>query len=147
MEQSRKRLKILSMAILIFAGATILKRLSMILFGGLNDATVSVGLSGGILLVAKMVLLAVSLVVLLPHVYVGVKGLKMAENPDLAKKGHVFWATVLLVLNLVGLLSSVQSIVGRVFIVENVLEILGGLVEAAIFYGYIKYAKAVSEEG
>ena len=144
MEQSRKNLKISSIVVLVFAGLSLLNLVFELLFGEINRAEIPAGSPNNILLITKIILAVVTIVLLLPQVYIGIKGLKVAKNPD-ASKGHIIWGTILFVLSIVGMVSPVINIVTQNNIGENVSTLLSILVETLVYFEYIKYAKAVAK--
>lgn len=145
MEQTRKHLKISSLIVLLFAALSLLNIVSELLFGDLNNATIPEGSPDNILLITKIILLVFSLVLLAPQIYIGFKGLKMAKNPD-SSKAHIVWAIILFVLSIVGLISPAIAIVKQDNVFEHVSEFFSIVLEAVIFYDYIRCARAVSKE-
>lgn len=143
MEQSRKYLKISSIVVLIFAGLTLLNLVSELLFGELNRAEIPAGSPENILLITKIILLVVSILLLLPQVYVGIKGLKMAKNPD-SSKAHIIWGTILLVIAVLGLVSPAIALIKQEDVFNNVSELFSILVDVIVFFDYVKYARRVS---
>ena len=144
MEQARKHLKISSIIVLVFAGLTLLNLVSELLFGELNRAEIPDGSPDNILLITKILLLVVSLLLLLPQVYVGLKGLKMAKKPD-SSKAHIIWGTILLVIAILGLVSPAIAIIKQEDVFNNVSELLSILVDVVVFFDYVKYARMVSK--
>ena len=140
MERNRKNLKITSIVLLIFAGSSVLNILGEVLFGELNNATESASL----VLAAKIILLVVSGLCLLPQVYVGLKGLKIAKTPD-ASRAHIFWATVLLVFAVIGLISPALALLRGASVGQNVGGILSQLIEICLYYEYLTFAKAIAK--
>ena len=144
MEKARKNLKITSIVLLIMAGSTMLNILGEIFFGELNRSAVPEGAPANILLIAKIILLVISTLLLWPQVYVAVKGIKIAKNP-VATKRHIFWATVLLVLSVLGLISPVLELLRSEGVYQNVGSILSMLIEVCLYYEYRKYAKEIAK--
>ena len=144
MENTRKHLKFSSLAILAMAGLTFINIVSELLLGELNGAEIPAGSPDKTLLITKIILMVVSFLFLLPQVYVGIKGLKIAKNPD-SSKGHIVWGTILLVIAVIGLLSPIVAIVKQEAVFENASELLSVAVEVAFFYDYVKYARAVAK--
>ena len=143
MEQTRKHLKTTSIIVLALAGLTLLNLLFELFFGELKNAEIPAGSPDNILLIAQIFVLVVSLLMLLPQVYIGIKGLKMAKNPD-SSKGHIVWGVILLVFAVLGLLSPLLALVqgnGEAF--GNVSEVLSMAVDIMILFDYVKYARAV----
>lgn len=145
MEQAKKHLKWTSIALLALAGSTLLQIVAELLFGDLNNAEIPAGSPDHILMITKIILLGFSCVMLFPQVYVGVKGLLVVKAPN-ASKGHIVWAIILFVFTLVDLLSPAFALVMQDNVNENMSLLLGGLVEAAVYFDYIKYAKVIARE-
>lgn len=146
MEQSRKHLKITSVVVLIFATLTLLNLAANIWLGGdFNNSVIPDGAPENILQITKVFLLTFSGLLLLPQIYVGMKGLCIAKNP-VSSKGHIVWATILFVLTALSLLSPIVGIVKQEAVSENISTLLGILVELAVYFDYIKYAKLVSKK-
>ena len=141
MEQARKNLKVTSIAVLILAGLSLINLVMEIFFGEMNET----GASESILLVAKITLVVVSLLLLLPQVYVGMKGLRVVANPD-ASKAHIIWATILLVLAALGVITPVLSIVKLENLLGNISALISALAEVVIFFIYVKNASVISKE-
>ena len=125
-----------------FVGASLVTEL---IFGNFNDAVIPEGSPDNILLITKIFVAVISFAFLLPQIYVGIKGLKMAKNPD-SSKGHIIWATILLVISVIGLVSPIVSIIKLEAIFENISTIITILVDVVIYYLFIKYAKIVAKE-
>ena len=145
MENTRKHLKISSIIVLIFACATLINIVSELLLGELNNTELPAGAPVNTLLITKIIVMAVMFVCLLPQVYIGIKGIKVAKNPD-SSRGHIIWGTILLVFAAIGLISPLLAVIQQGFAFENVSELLSIAVEVAVFYDYVKYAKAVQKE-
>lgn len=145
MEQAKKHLKWTSIALLALAGSTLLQIVAELLFGDLNNAEIPAGSPDHILMITKIILLGFSCVMLFPQVYVGVKGLLVVKAPN-ASKGHIVWAIILFVFTVVDLLSPAFALVMQDNVNENLSLLLGGLVEASVYFDYIKYAKVIARE-
>ena len=143
--ETRKHLKISSIVILIFAGSSLIQILSEILFGELNNAAIPEGAPGNVLLITPIFMLCISALLLLPSIYVGVKGLKMAKKPD-GSKGHIVWATIIFVIAVLSLIDPVLGFMSNEGTIETISAFFGVLLEIVIYYDYIKYAKAVAKE-
>ena len=143
MEQARKRLKTSSIVVLILGGLTLLNILFEVFFGNLNDAVSPEGASATILLIVKILVLAVSLVLFLPQLYIGIKGLKMAKAPD-SSKGHIVWGIILIVLGFVGLISPLTALIqGNGDALGNTSELLSIVVDITVLIEYVSAARAV----
>ena len=145
--QSRKNLRISSIVVLALAGLSLLNIIFELflgeLNGELNNAMIPEGAPENVGLIARVFILVVSFLLLLPHVYIGIKGLKMAKTPD-ASRGHIIWGIILTVFTAIGLISPIVSLVqgsGSAF--ENVSELCSIAVDVFVLVEYVKYARAV----
>ena len=144
MEQSRKHLKITSIIVLILATFSFMNIVAELIYGAINNATIPEGSPDNILQITKIFLLVVTLIMLAPHIYVGVKGIKVANKPN-SSKAHIVWAILIFVFSVSCLVSPIVAIIGQQDVGENVSTILSVLVEIAVFFDYIKCAIAVSK--
>jgi hypothetical protein len=147
MEQTRKNLKTSSIIVLALAGLSLLNTLFELFFGALNEelnnAAIPEGAPDNIVFIARMFILAVSLLILLPHLYIGIKGLKIAKKPD-SSKGHIVWGIILIVFTCIGLISPLLALLqgnGEAF--GNASELCSIAVDICVLSEYVKYAKAV----
>ena len=147
MEQSRKNLKNASIIVLALAGFSLLNILFELFFGELsgelNNAKIPDGSPGNVALIARIFILVVSVLMLLPQAYIGIKGLKIAKKPN-SSKGHIVWGIILVVLTAAGLISPLVSFLqgnGEAF--GNVSEFLSIAVDVAVLLGYVKFAMEV----
>lgn len=144
MEKTRKLLKVESIIILFFAGLSLITWVTELIFADFDNIVIPDGAPENALLIAKIAFFVIAFVLLIPNIYVGIKGLKMAKNPD-SSKAHIVWAKVLLVIDVLGLISPVINIVQDVNVSSNVSTVLSLLLSIAIFFDYIRYATAVSK--
>ena len=142
MEQTRKNLKLSSIAVLALAVFSLIEIASELFFGDLGQAMIPEGAPENILLITQIILFSFALVLTLPSVYMGIKGLRMAKKPNLSK-GHIVWAIILLALTFLGLINHVVGFIQNGFNFENISAFLSVAVEAFVFAEYIRFAIAV----
>lgn len=147
MEQARKNLKTASIIVLALAGLSLLNLIFGIFFGDLNtelnNATIPDGSPDNVILIAKIFVLVVSILMLLPQLYIGLKGLKMAKKPD-SSRGHIIWGIILLVFTACGLLSPLSAFLqGDSDAFANVAEFMSIAVDVFVLFEFVKYARAV----
>jgi hypothetical protein len=142
MEQTRKKLNWSSIAVLVLAGFSMLQVVYELFFGELSKAIIPDGAPGSILLITRIVLFTFALLLTLPGIYIGIKGLRMAKKPN-SSKGHIVWGMILLVLTFLSLISPVVDIINHGFKYDYISEFLRIAVEATVFFAYIKYAIAL----
>lgn len=144
MKDSRKSLKIISIVVIIFTLSSLLGIVSELLYGEFDNVEIPADAPENILLITKIVVLSIAILLILPQIYIGVKGLKEAKHPGFSR-AHIFWARVLFVLAIIGLISSVAGILNGDAVKENIRSLLNLAVEIFLYYDYIKFAKAVSD--
>ena len=142
MEQTRKYLKVSSIVVLVLAGFSMLQVVSELLFGELSTAVIPEGAPDNILLITRLVLFSFALLLMLPGIYIGIKGLRIAKKPN-SSKGHIVWGIILLVLASLSLISPVVTFINNGFKYDNISEFLSIAVEVTVFFEYVKYAIAV----
>lgn len=142
MEQTRKYLKLSSIAVLALAGFSMLQVVSELFFGELSNAIIPEGAPDNILLITRIVLFSFALLLMLPGIYIGIKGLRMAKKPN-SSKGHIAWGIILLVLTSLSIISPVVDIINNGFKHDYISEFLRIAVEVTVFFEYIKYAIAL----
>ena len=143
MPRSSKALKITSIVILILTAMTLLELATELFLGDFKNVPIPEGAPDNIIFITQMFVLAVSFILLLPQIYVGFKGLKVANNPD-SSKGHIFWATIIFIILISNLISPILALVKQEEVAQNVRTILRTAVEVIVYYDYFKYARDVA---
>ena len=94
---------------------------------------------------AKVVMIvawALSLVFNLPSFYVGIKGLKVAKNPD-KSKAHIVWAVIMLVFAIISVLAAVNQLTTATDMVGAILEVVSTACITIVYICYVVEAKKV----
>ena len=143
MEQSRKYLKLASILVLIFSGLTLINIIYELVFADFTDVEIPDGMPANILLITKIVIAVISVLLLLPRLYIGFKGLKIANNPD-SSRGHIIWGMILLVISIIGVISPTIAIFKLESVLDNVMSLIGVLIDVVIFFVYVKSARELS---
>lgn len=124
------------------AGFSMLQVVCELFFGELGNAITTEGASDNTLLITRIFLLSFALLLTSPGIYIGVKGLRIAKEPN-PSKGHIVWGIILLVITLLSLISPVVDIINNGFKYDSISGLLSIAVEAAVFFEYVKYAVAL----
>lgn len=140
MEQTRKNFKITSIIILALAGATLLNLVAGLAFGDFNTE----GVSSDELLVTKIFILVVSFIMLLPQIYIGIKGLLIAKK-SVKSKGHIIWAIILFAFSVLNLIDSGIGMITKEGM-GTATGILSIVVEAFAYFEYIKLGREILKE-
>lgn len=141
MSISRNHLKEASFLVLLFTAFSFIRMIIQVFVGFEADPT-QVGVSHEIIVATMIVVFVVGLILLLPQLYVGVKGMKIAKNPT-SSKGHIVWAVILLVFSAFGIISTVTSIAEQINVVDNVITLVDHALDVIVYCMYIKYANRV----
>ena len=141
MSISRNHLKEASFLVLLFTAFSFIRMIIQLFVGFEADPT-QVGVSHEIIVATMIVVFVVGLILLLPQLYVGVKGMKIAKNPT-SSKGHIVWAVILLVFSAFGIISTVTSIAEQINVVDNVITLVDHALDVIVYCMYIKYANQV----
>ena len=142
MTNARKNLKLMSIVILALAAFTLIRVCLDIFSMDLGLENLPDGSTAGAVLAAQLAICVISFVLLLPQIYVGVKGMKMAKTPN-RSKGHITWATILAVLSVISIASPVMGMIQTGDIAGNIAELIDVVTDAAIYIAYVGYAKQV----
>jgi uncharacterized membrane protein YhaH (DUF805 family) len=141
MSISRNHLKEASFLVLLFTAFSFIRMIIQLFVGFEADPT-QVGVSHEIIVATMIVMFVVGLILLLPQLYVGVKGMKIAKNPT-SSKGHIVWAVILLVFTAFGVISTVSSIAEQINVIDNVITLVDHALDVIVYCMYIKYANRV----
>ena len=143
MEQTKKNLKITAIVLLILAGLELLQTILVLAFGIANPGDVP----ENVFLITKVIAAVVAILLLLPQVYVGVRGLQLVKNPNPAAKAHIIWAIILLVVSALGLISSAVSFFQQGNGGGDLSTLLNRLVDVLVYIEFIKYSKDLQKAG
>ena len=141
MEKARKGLKFLSECILIFLTFSFIRTILEVF---LVDIKVD-NIPGNTMLIVKIVLCVIYAVIIFgPQLYVGVKGIKVANKPD-DSKAHIVWAVIFVIFAVIAGISAISDMAGTGDIAGNVFRLIDAVIDIAFYFIYIKYAKKVLE--
>ena len=150
MKETRKKLKNFAVIALALAVLSLINVLFELFFGefnsALNNEIVPDGAPGNIVLIAKVFVLVVSLFIILPQIYIGVKGIRIAKDPD-SSISHIVWGIILVIFTASSLISPFLSIIrGDANVLANASQLLSVGVDVFVLVEYVKYAIAVRSE-
>ena len=140
MEKNKKNLKILSILILALAVYSLVRIVLSVFSIDLNPENLTDGASATHLLIGQIFVCVVSVILLIPQIFVGIKGIKFSNNPD-SSKAHIVWAVILTVLSVIGILSPASELIKGVAVLDNLLAVADMVLDAIIYIEYINYAK------
>ena len=138
MEKSRKNLKFVSAVTLIFLVLSFARTILEVFLMDYNIPNVS----SELLLAGQLVLCAIFTVFYLPQVYIGVKGIKVANNPD-SSKAHIVWAILFIVFAAISLISSISGLITTKNVTSGIFAIIDSALDVVWYALYVKYARQV----
>ena len=142
MEKNKKNLKVLSILILALAVYSLIRIVLSVFSIDLNPEDLTDGASATLLLIGQIFVCVVSFILLIPQIFVGIKGIKVSNNPD-SSKAHIVWAVILTVLSVIGILSPASELIKGVAVLDNLLAVVDMVLDAIIYIEYINFANKV----
>jgi hypothetical protein len=138
MEKSRKYLKFMSEIILICLTFSFLRSILEVFLTKVTDANIPTQF----LIIAKIMLCVIYALLYAPQIYIGVKGIKVANTPD-SSKAHIVWAVIFLVFAVFGIISSVSGLIKAEDVTNNIFSLVDAAIDLALYVFYVKFAKQV----
>lgn len=143
MNKERKQLKEYSVVILILAVLSLVRLIVDVCVYGFDPSTVNIeGANDDIIKASLIITFVLSIILFIPDIYVGFKGMKEAKNPTGAR-AHIVWALILAILATIATVSSIVDI-ANTFNVSKLLQVVDVAADAAIFFAYYLTAKKVA---
>lgn len=142
MNQAKKRLKFISECILILLAVSFVKSILEIF---LTDVTID-DVSESLIITSKIIIcLLLTAIIFIPQLYIGVRGLKIAKNPN-NSKSHIVWAVIFAGFAILSIISAIVGMVNTGDIARNIFGIVNGGIDLAMYSCYIVFAKQVFDE-
>lgn len=142
MEKSRKYLKEASVLVLLFTAFTLIRMMFELFLVPPTIDPEQTGFSSEVILITTIVLFVINLVLLIPQIFVGVRGLKIAKTPA-STKGHIVWAVILLVFAALAFVSTIFDLAGSKNIIDDIIALADHALDVTVYCMYIKYARKV----
>lgn len=142
MNQAQKRLKFISECILILLAVSFVKSILEIF---LTDVIID-DVSESLIITSKIIIcLLFTVIIFIPQLYIGVRGLKIAKNPN-SSKSHIVWAVIFAGFAILLIISAIVGMVNTGDIARNIFGIVNGGIDLAMYSCYIVFAKQVFDE-
>ena len=144
MEKERKELKLLSIVILAFVALSVVKSIVDLCVNGLPQAKdIPEGFSVELFRVISIIMCIIGFIVYIPQIYVGIKGLQIANGANYSGKAHIIWAIILAVFAGIGVISGITEIFNG-FKIVKLLNVLDTAIDVALYVYYIRYARSIA---
>lgn len=138
MENAKRNLKFISEVMLILL---LFSAIRMILEIFLKEIRVD-NIPAEFILVVKGVLCVISALLYIPQIYIGVKGIRVAKNPD-SSKAHIVWAVIFFVFAAISVISTVSGMIRTGNVVGNIFGLIDSVIDLGLCFFYVKFAKQV----
>lgn len=153
MEKTRKNLRDISIFVLVIAGLALIRLSIQTIFGNIFTVKTLPEIPEGmteelaktVMLVTQIAAWAISLVAILPQLFIGLRGLKNAKGP-MDVHGHITWAKVMFVFSIIGTVSSFFTLFSSKDLFNDILSLLITAVDIFVFFLFIKYANQINSE-
>ena len=144
MEKNKKELKILSILILALTALTVVLSVLDLCIKGLPQVEAPEGFTQEAVQVVAIISVVITYVVLIPQIYVGFKGLKIATSTEqVAGKAHMVWAVILAVVVGISTISGISGLFSA-FDVSKLLNVFTHAVDVFIYVYYFIIARRVA---
>ncbi len=147
MKNNRKELKVFSIMILIFAGASILRSILDVCINGFQKiATTDLpeNVTPEMHHIASVVAFVIGLILFIPQIYIGIKGIHVT-NGSSSGKAHIVWAIILAICSGITMISAISTLFGS-FSVDSLVDVLGIVVDFALYVFYFIFARKVNND-
>lgn len=146
MEKKRKDLKIYSILILAFVAISLIKIIVTTCINGFPQVEeIPEGMTETTVRIVTIIAFVLSFIVLLPQVYVGIKGLKISAGVATEGKAHLTWAIVLAVVAAFSVISSIIEAT-KAFDVKFILNAVDSAVDVLLFISYYLLVRKIASE-
>lgn len=142
MEKNKKELKILSILILALVAFSLVRSIVNVCIKGFTVNDVPAGMSKDLVLVVTIIAYVISLLILLPQIYIGVKGIMIANGAE-SGKAHMIWAIILAVLAAVTVISATSNLF-KAFSFGALLNVLDPATDIVVYVFYYMYARKIA---
>lgn len=144
MEKNKKELKTFSLLILLFVALSLIKNIVSLCVNGIAvPSEIPQGMSKEMVQTIATITVAISFIIYIPQIYVGVKGIKVAEGKASGGRAHITWALILAILAGIALISAFSELI-KVFNFDAILNLVDPALDLIVFAFYYVYARKVA---
>ena len=143
MEKNRKELKTLSILVLALVAIDVILNIITACVNGIPKVQeVPAGMTRELADAIAMVTFILAFVVFIPQIYVGIKGIKIANGAE-SGKAHMIWAIILAIFACISVITAISSISKGVN-ANSIMNIISPAVDLFIFVCYFIYARKIA---
>ena len=145
MEKNKKNLKILSILILVLLLVSVISSIVTLCANGIPEPkpedlseTITYEIAKGI----SVVTVILGFVALLPHLYVGIKGMRIADGKAKKSKAPLVWAVIIAIFAVFSTISSIKTL-SEGFDAYKLLTAIDHALDVLVFGFYFYYVRKV----
>jgi hypothetical protein len=129
MEIKKRNLKSASFLVLFLTLLSVVRLvLNVVQKGGFEVTEVPAGMTPEVAKIVMIFSFAVMIVAMIPRLYVGVKGLKVANEPS-AAKAHIVWAVLFLITGAWSMFNDISAIIEAKDLVIDILTLVSSAID------------------
>ena len=145
MEKNRKELKSFSIVVLVVTAISLIGIIVNACVNGIPRITeIYEGMTEDMIQISSVISFVLTFVIFIPQIYVGVKGIKIANGAK-SGKAHIVWAFILAVLAGIAAISGIVNII-EAFSTDALLNLVDPAIDLVMFIFYLIYAHQVARE-
>ena len=139
----KKDLKVVSIVILALLALTLVRTIVNACVNGIPQIQATQGLSKDILQIASIIAFVLAFVFLLPQLYIGVKGIKIADGGEFGKAPFV-WTIILGILAVIATISALSNMF-KAFNFDTILVAVDCALDVALYVCYYLCIKSIAK--
>lgn len=141
--EKKKDLKIVSIAILALLGLTLITTIINACVNGIPQIQATEGLTKDVLKIASICAFVLTFVLLLPQVYIGVKGIKIANGGEFGKAPFV-WVIILAILAVIATISALSNMF-KAFNFDTILGVVDCALDVVLYVCYYLCIRSIAK--
>ena len=145
MEKFKKNLKVLSILVLALFLLSVIRSVVTLCINGIpepNPEDLNETITLGVAKVISVVTVVLGFVALLPHLYVGIKGMGIANGTATKSKAPLVWAVIIAIFAVFSTISSIRGL-SEGFDAEKLLSAIDHALDVLVFGCYFYYVRKV----
>ena len=142
---NKKELKSFSIFILAITALSLIRIIVSVCVNGIPQPTESIeGMTQDMIQTISIISFVLALVLFIPQIYLGIKGIMIANGAK-SGKAHIVWAIILIIVSIIALIFEMVSLIDA-FNLDTVMNALEPAIELALFAFYYVFARRVKNE-
>lgn len=142
MENTKKALKTVSIAILILAGLSLISGIIHLAKIDISKLEIPENFTPELAKTIAVITGIISLLFILPRIYIGVVGIRGAKE---GSRAHIIVAIIFCIFSVIGLITSISGLFGAANMVNAILNLIESIAVTGLYVIYIKCARELAK--